>query len=109
MKASKTRRTAPVRIVAVAAPVGWDRMFKKDPEGPEIQAFLNAALAQADASPQRLPKRGNTTRRRTNGGSGMSALGAAASAPATKPNNDRGKRGATAEVVKSLQKGQKRK
>lgn len=92
MKASKSRRAAPVRIVAVAAPVGWDRMFKKDPEGPEIQAFLSAALAQAEASPQRAPKPGNTT-----------------SAAAKEPNNVRGKRGATTDVVKSRKKHQKRK
>lgn len=109
MKASKSRRAAPVRIVAVAAPIGWDKMFKKDPEGPEIQAFLDAALAQADASPHSDPKRANTTRRRANGGSGASGVGPAASAPTKKPRNASVKRDATAEVVKSRQERQKKK
>ena len=81
MKASKPRRAAPVRIVAVAAPIGWDKMFKRDPEGPEIQAFLNATLAQRDVGP----------------------------ATTKKPRNVRVKRDVTAGVVKRRQKRQKKK
>lgn len=109
MKASKSRGAAPVRIVAVVAPVDWDKMFRKDPEGPEIQAFLNAALAQASAFPQRLPERGKTTRRRASGGSGVNDDGAAASTPVKQSNNVSGKRGATVKVAKSGKKRRKRK
>jgi hypothetical protein len=49
---STPRRTKPKRVerfliervIPVSAPPNWAEMFDKDPEGPEIQRFLNGVL-----------------------------------------------------------------
>ncbi len=48
------------RVIAVVAPPGWEKLSQKDPEGPEIQAFLNGVLKAAN----RAKKRGSTSAKR---------------------------------------------
>lgn len=55
------------KLMIVEAPTNWEAMFGKDPEGPEVQAFLNRVLAtemrrkqtrkSAPAKPKRIEKK----------------------------------------------------
>jgi hypothetical protein len=44
LKRSKVPPPGQYRVAAVTAPPNWAEMVAKDPEGPEIQAFLNECL-----------------------------------------------------------------
>ena len=57
MKKRNSRPISVNRVIAVAAPAGWEEMFRRNPEGPEIQAFLNAALHEANTEEQRTRQR----------------------------------------------------
>jgi hypothetical protein len=49
------------RVIGVKAPAGFFELVGKDPEGPEIQAFLNAALEAADLAKRPVPRKRRTS------------------------------------------------
>jgi hypothetical protein len=51
------------RIIAIAAPSNFSELVAIDPEGPEIQKLLNAALDAADLAQKPAPRRVRASKR----------------------------------------------
>jgi hypothetical protein len=111
MKKSKSRAGSVNRVIAVAAPGGWEEMFRKNPEGPEIQAFLNAALREANARERRARQRKGRTAARDRGENTRAGSDAKGALPASKESaKDRTKvKNGTARAQGSSRAGPNRK